>query len=1121
MGEVYRAHDPRLGRDVALKVLPSEMSGDRSRLERFTREARAIAALNHPHIITIYSTEEAEGLKFFTMELVEGQTLDALIPPNGLPVARFLELAIPLADALHAAHEKQITHRDLKPANVMVGRDGRVKVLDFGLATPLGPALGPADMVTSPQVTTPGMVIGTMPYMSPEQVEGRPLDHRTDVFSLGVMFYEMLTGSRPFSGDSPAQLMSSILRDAPRAASALRAEVPDALSRLIDRCLEKRPEDRVQTARDVFNELRHVQRQTESTAHRTAAGPAPAVAVTSGGLPAFDLHWVAVLPFTTSRAGDEVTALAEGLTEDITAGLARFPYLSVVTAHSVRQHNTATADPRQVGQALGARYLIEGGIRPAGQGVRISARLIDASTGAQLWSETYTHALQPDTVLAIQDDVTDRIVATVADVHGALMRSLSLGVSARPFAEVRFEELRFRYWSYHRQHAPVEHGLLRDRFEQLVEQQPGVAPFWAALAHLYLHEYGFHFNTRPEPLARARRAAERSLEIDSMNQHAWEALAFNYFFEHDRDGFSHAVDRVLALNPRNANAMALMGTLSVHAGDYDRGEALATRAMAINPDHPGWYHFAIANRSYVLRDYEAALRAAKRINMPHHLWAHLQLAMAAGQLGLASEAANALGTVFSLAPEFADEETIITASRVWKWRADDAEHMVEGYRKAVALRGTRSAPMVRPSSGSEVRPKSGGRSDPSDLSLMVLPFTSRGTRDADAFAQALTDDVTTGLSRFCYLRVVLPSQDAGAAPPGAARYRLEGNVRREAITLRVTARLIDGSTGAQLWADSYDQSMATNLRKRVHTRMQAHGIAPPFRRTKPTEDVASRIVATVADVNGVLMRSMASSLKQRRLEDLDVSDLVVRFHTYREHFDPAEHVALRNRLTAALEREPDHADGWACLSSLFEHEYSHGLNPLPHSLDRARDAAERATRLNPVSQEAWRATASVAFFSRDAGTVHAATERAIAINPLNTATVAACGMLLAHAGEWERGLEIIRQAMRPNPHYPGWLYFPFAIYHFRRREYAESLKFVKQVNMPLFPKLHLHIAAAAAPLGLRDEARSALEALARLGVATDDDSVRRIFASWTWDAEELDHIVDGVRQARVLASEND
>ncbi len=190
MGEVYRARDGRLDRDVALKVLPPEVARDPTRLERFAREARAIAALNHPHIVTIYSTEEVDGVRFLTMELVEGQTLDGVIPDGGLPVARFLDLALPLADALTAAHQKQITHRDLKPGNVMVSADGRVKVLDFGLARMSEAGHGQAIDATRAVLTGEGTIVGTMPYMSPEQVEGRPLDARSDLFSLGVMFFD-------------------------------------------------------------------------------------------------------------------------------------------------------------------------------------------------------------------------------------------------------------------------------------------------------------------------------------------------------------------------------------------------------------------------------------------------------------------------------------------------------------------------------------------------------------------------------------------------------------------------------------------------------------------------------------------------------------------------------------------------------------------------------------------------------------------------------------------------------------------------------------------------------------------------------------------------------------------
>jgi serine/threonine protein kinase len=373
MGEVYRAHDPRLGRDVALKLLRTEVANDQTRLERFTREARAVAALNHPHIVTIYSTEEADGVRFMTMELLEGQSLDQLIPAQGLPLARFLELAVPIADALKTAHQKQITHRDLKPANVMVSFDGRVKVLDFGLATApaeagaLGtsvdrPGSSPADQLTiaSPQITTPGMIVGTMPYMSPEQIEGKVLDDRSDLFSLGVMFYEMLTGMRPFTGESSPQLMSSILRDAPRDINEIRGDVPDALSRLLARCLEKRPDERVQTARDVYNELRHLQRSADAGPLRRASSGTATAAVSAESLR------IVVKPFV-AQGDRDAEALARGLTEDLTHGLARFPYLAVATR--------ASTNPERSGRAgIGARYVVEGSVRMSADRVRIGAQ---------------------------------------------------------------------------------------------------------------------------------------------------------------------------------------------------------------------------------------------------------------------------------------------------------------------------------------------------------------------------------------------------------------------------------------------------------------------------------------------------------------------------------------------------------------------------------------------------------------------------------------------------------------------------------------------------------------------------------------------------------------------------
>jgi serine/threonine protein kinase len=284
MGEVYRAHDTRLNRDVALKVLPDDTASDPERVARFEREARAVAALQHPNIVTIHSVERINGRSFITMELVSGTTLADLIPTGGLPLDRFFDVSIPLAEALRAAHAKGITHRDLKPSNIMVDEDGRLRVLDFGLAKLLSTTDRSGEMTfTEEPVTAEGKILGTVSYMSPEQAEGKALDHRSDIFSLGIVLYEMATGLRPFSGDTPISTVSAILKDTPPSVVRVRANLPRHLARVINRCLEKNPEKRFQTARDVCNELEGLRKEVESgdveqTLSSSIPGDAPNVA---------------------------------------------------------------------------------------------------------------------------------------------------------------------------------------------------------------------------------------------------------------------------------------------------------------------------------------------------------------------------------------------------------------------------------------------------------------------------------------------------------------------------------------------------------------------------------------------------------------------------------------------------------------------------------------------------------------------------------------------------------------------------------------------------------------------------------------------------------------------------
>jgi eukaryotic-like serine/threonine-protein kinase len=283
MGEVYLAEDTTLSRRVALKVLPPELADSQDRRDRFTREAKALAALNHPNIVTVYSVETENRVHFITMELVKGKTVSELLPRQGLSLERFFDVAVPLTDAVATAHEHGIIHRDLKPANVMVADDGRVKVLDFGLATPTAgfAAEGtPADLPTVAK-TAEGVIVGTWNYMSPEQPRGQPVDARSDIFSLGIIYYQMLTGSRPFPGDTPTEALSSIIKDVRPSVSDIRSGLPRELSRLVRRCCQGPRRVASQNAFDIRNELAELKRELDSGELITHAGPTPKLRVGS------------------------------------------------------------------------------------------------------------------------------------------------------------------------------------------------------------------------------------------------------------------------------------------------------------------------------------------------------------------------------------------------------------------------------------------------------------------------------------------------------------------------------------------------------------------------------------------------------------------------------------------------------------------------------------------------------------------------------------------------------------------------------------------------------------------------------------------------------------------------
>ena len=572
MGEVYRATDTKLGRDVALKVLPAEMAHDPERLARFRREAKALAQLDHPNIVTIHSVEESDGVHFLTMQLVEGRPLDRLIPAGGLLVEQIVGIASALADALAAAHEKGIVHRDLKPANVMVSNDGRVKVLDFGLAKDVRTTNLSDATLTSASQTQVGVVMGTPAYMSPEQTSGRPLDHRTDIFSLGIVLHEMATGRRPFEGNSSAELVSAILRDTAPSVTDIRPDLPSDLARIVRRCLEKDPRHRVQTARDVSNEFRDLSRQTSQKTSPAPTSAARAVAAAdSGAVRAEEGFWVAVLPFKYSGGNADLTALAEGLTEDIVTGLSRFSYLRVIARSSTSRYADRAVDVRTVGKELGARYLMEGNLRQAGTKLRLAVQLVDAVSGAHLWAETYERTFSPETVFELQDDLVPRIVSTVADQYGILPCSMSEALRGKSEDQLTPHDAVLRTFSYFTRITPEEHAAVGKILERAVRETPDHADSWAMLSMIYRGEFAQGFNAGPNPLDRALAAAQRAVDLAATHALGHYALATVYFFRKEMIPFRVEAERALALNPLDASVRAYLGLLIATAGEWDRG----------------------------------------------------------------------------------------------------------------------------------------------------------------------------------------------------------------------------------------------------------------------------------------------------------------------------------------------------------------------------------------------------------------------------------------------------------------------------------------------------------------------------------------------------------------------
>jgi TolB-like protein/tRNA A-37 threonylcarbamoyl transferase component Bud32 len=1107
MGEVYRATDTKLGREVALKMLPPEMARDPERLARFQREARAVAALNHPHIVTIFSVEEALGVHFLTMELVEGQSLDRLIPVGGLPVAQIIEIAGALAEALAAAHEKGIMHRDLKPANVMVTADGRVKVLDFGLAKDVRAQTSGDATMTSAGHTQAGIVMGTPAYMSPEQISGRALDHRTDIFSLGVLLHEMATGQRPFEGTSSAELISAILRDTPPSVTDLRADLPGDLARIIRRCLEKDPRHRVQTARDVVNEFRDLVRTTSQKALTQAPSSRAFRTADSGSARTEEGFWVAVLPFKYSGPNADLTALAEGMTEDIVTGLSRFSYLRVIARSSTARYASEAVDVRSAGKELGARYVMEGTLRQAGSKLRFAVQLVDAASGAHLWAETYLHSFDPEAIFELQDELVPRIVATVADTRGVLAQTMSEALRGKAPDQLSPYEALLRSFAYFQRVNPEEHGLARSALERAVHQAPGNADVWAILAILCREEYTHEFNMLPDPLGRAFAAARRAIEAAPSNHYAYHALASVLFFRRELQGFQSAAQRAITLNPMDGFNLAYLGMLTAYAGDWERGCALTERARGLNPHHPGWYWFAPLFDAYRKGDYRGALDFALKVNMPGFWRTQAALAAIYAQLGELEPARSAVRDLLAIRSDFA---AVARAELGKWWQPELVEQMIEGLRKAgleiggQELAGPEGTAPAFAASHSSAQSASGASRADEGFWVAVLPFKSTaGSAELKSLADGLSEEIITGLSRFSYLRVIARGSTAKYSSDSAdiraigkelgARYVMEGSLRQAGNKLRLAVQLVEATTGSDLWAENYERTFS---REAVFALQ---------------DDLATRIVSTVADMNGVLPRSMSQDTCSRDPQQLSPYEAVLRSFAYFERVTPEDLRDARSALALAVQKAPGYADAWAMLALLHVQDFAQGFDLQADSLASGTAAAQRAVAAAPSNHLAHFSLAQALFFQKEFQSFRNVAARAIELNPLDGNSLALLGEFFTYAGDLERGLALAERAKQLNPNHPGWYWHTEFNHAYRQGDYRGALGFALKSNMPNDWGTQSLIAAAYGQLGEPEAAGKAVRELLKLRPDV-GAKICREAEKW-FDPEYGERLIDGLRKA--------
>jgi serine/threonine-protein kinase len=591
MGEVYRARDNRLGREVAIKVLPEQLARNPVALARFERESKAVAALSHPNILALYDADVQQGVWFAVMELLEGKTLRGRLQQGAIPWREAVGIAAAVAEGLAAAHGKGIIHRDLKPENIFLTSGGRVKILDFGLAR-VKPPDAPQDQSSAPTETEPGLVMGTVGYMSPEQVRGERAEAPSDIFSFGCVLYEMLARRRAFTRGTAAQTMAAILETEPPGLGASGKQIPAELERLVARCLEKNPQQRFQSAHDLAFALGNVAGlgvEAFSPGKRKRLrlvwiAPALAAVLAAASLywlnrPAQAIDSLAILPFANASADPNKEYLSDGITEHLINSLSQLPAVRVTARSLAFRYKGPQVDPQQAGRSLHVRAVLTGRVAERGGALNIQAELVNVEDGAQLWGAQYSRRFSE--ILALQQEIAEVVAGELRQKPNAETQR-RLAKRSTENTEAYQLYLKGRYYWNRRTEQTLQRAV--EYFQQAIDKDPGYALAYAGLADSYAVYNSYQLELPREAGPKARAAAAKALEIDNTLAAAHASLGMiRMSYEWDWAGAEREFQRAIELDPGYATAHHWYAICLASTGRSEEAIATLQRAQQLDP----------------------------------------------------------------------------------------------------------------------------------------------------------------------------------------------------------------------------------------------------------------------------------------------------------------------------------------------------------------------------------------------------------------------------------------------------------------------------------------------------------------------------------------------------------